>query len=124
MYYIIVSIVSIVLFIVNMVLIVDSNLIDKTSFSIKGDTVINKNKIYTFISRRQVVVKNIENHPLVADTTLKQRSCRFHYENEKGLYPLYSYSACNILCRKQAEIEYCQCNNHFMVNTSNFLLIS
>ncbi|CAH2232843.1 jg16605 [Pararge aegeria aegeria] len=69
--------------------------------------------------RREVTVKNIENHPLVGLTTLEQRSCRFHHENENGLYPHYSYSACNVRCRKLAQMETCQCNDHFMLNTTD-----
>ncbi|XP_034832228.2 sodium channel protein Nach-like [Maniola hyperantus] len=68
--------------------------------------------------RREVIVKNIENHPLVEQTTLEQRVCRFHHENEDGLYPQYSYSACIIRCRKLAQLKTCQCNDHFMVGAT------
>ncbi|XP_045448047.1 sodium channel protein Nach-like isoform X1 [Melitaea cinxia] len=68
--------------------------------------------------RRHVTVRNIENDPLVAETTPQQRACRFHDENEDGLYPHYSYSACNVLCRKRAQMELCQCIDHFMLDTT------
>lgn len=67
--------------------------------------------------RRQVTVRNIENDPLVVDTTPKQRACLFHDENDQGLYPYYSYSACTVLCRKRAQMESCHCNDHFMLDT-------
>ncbi|XP_068633532.1 sodium channel protein Nach [Battus philenor] len=68
--------------------------------------------------QRQVVVRNIENDPQVVETTPEQRACRFHYENENGLYPHYSYSACAVQCRKQAQRDLCGCNDHFMLSTS------
>ncbi|KAL0883199.1 hypothetical protein ABMA27_016636 [Loxostege sticticalis] len=67
--------------------------------------------------RRLLTVRNIENDPLVVETTTKQRACRFHDENEEGLYPYYSYSACTVLCRKRAQMESCQCNDHYMLGT-------
>ncbi|XP_049873456.1 sodium channel protein Nach-like [Pectinophora gossypiella] len=70
------------------------------------------------IFKRHVAVKNIENDPLVTETTPEQRACFFHHENEKGLYPHYSYSACTVLCRKKAQLDICQCNDHFMLGTS------
>ncbi|XP_072948821.1 sodium channel protein Nach [Epargyreus clarus] len=69
------------------------------------------------VYRRQVVVRNIENDPLTAETTPKQRACRFHSENEDGLYPQYSYSACTVRCRKMAQKRMCNCNDHFMLDT-------
>ncbi|XP_063825941.1 sodium channel protein Nach [Ostrinia nubilalis] len=68
--------------------------------------------------RRLVTVRNIENDPLVVETTSKQRACRFYHENEDGLYPHYSYSACTVLCRKRAQMEICHCNDHFMLGTT------
>ncbi|XP_026327649.1 sodium channel protein Nach-like [Hyposmocoma kahamanoa] len=68
--------------------------------------------------RRQVAVRNIENDPLVVQTTPKQRACNFHNENEDGLYPHHSYSACTVLCRKRAQLSLCQCNDHFMLGTT------
>ena len=70
-----------------------------------------------------MIVRNIENDPLITETTPKQRACRFHDENDDGLYPHYSYSACNILCRKRAQMEICQCNDHFMLGSSKCRVI-
>ncbi|XP_041979463.1 sodium channel protein Nach [Aricia agestis] len=67
---------------------------------------------------RQVSVRDIENDPLVVETTPEQRACRFNSENQ-GLYPHYSYSACIVLCRKRAQLDICHCNDHFMLNTSD-----
>ncbi|XP_059048510.1 sodium channel protein Nach-like [Achroia grisella] len=69
--------------------------------------------------RRLVAVNNIENDPLVADTTTKQRACQFYSENQDSLYPHYSYSACLTQCRKQAQIRLCGCHDHFFVATSD-----
>ncbi|KAF9418788.1 hypothetical protein HW555_004455 [Spodoptera exigua] len=68
--------------------------------------------------RRILSVRNIENDPLITETTPEQRACRFHHENEGGLYPHYSYSACTVLCRKKAQLESCHCNDHFMLGTT------
>ncbi|XP_047533408.1 pickpocket protein 19-like [Vanessa atalanta] len=78
----------------------------------------NDDKIYNVSDTRQVTVRNIENDPLVVETTPHQRACRFHDENDNGLYPHYSYSACNVHCRKRAQMELCQCNDHFMLGTT------
>ncbi|KAJ0176656.1 hypothetical protein K1T71_007835 [Dendrolimus kikuchii] len=67
--------------------------------------------------KRLLSVRNIENDPLVALTTPEQRACRFHNENDDGIYPYYSYSACSLLCRKRSQIAFCGCNDHLMVAT-------
>ncbi|XP_047503728.1 pickpocket protein 19-like isoform X1 [Pieris napi] len=67
--------------------------------------------------QRQVVVKNIENDPLTVETTPAQRACRFSYENDNGLYPLYSYSTCTVLCRKREQMKLCGCTDHFMIGS-------
>nr|XP_049694331.1 uncharacterized protein LOC110374779 [Helicoverpa armigera] len=69
-------------------------------------------------TKRILSVRNIENDPLITETTSEQRACRFHHENEDGLYPHYSYSACTVLCRKRAQLESCQCNDHFILGTT------
>ncbi|KAM3965323.1 sodium channel protein Nach [Aphomia sociella] len=69
--------------------------------------------------RRLVTVNNIVNDPLVEDTTIKQRACRFYSENEDVLYPHYSYSTCVTECRKQAQIRLCGCHDHFANATSD-----
>ncbi|XP_075978336.1 sodium channel protein Nach-like [Anticarsia gemmatalis] len=68
--------------------------------------------------RRVVSVRNIENDPLITETTTEQRACRFHDENADGLYPKYSYSACTVLCRKRAQLNKCKCNDHFIPGTT------
>ncbi|CAK1551059.1 unnamed protein product [Leptosia nina] len=71
--------------------------------------------------QRQVVVRNIENDPLTAETTPEQRACRFHDENDDGLYPVYSYSSCTVQCRKRQQMQLCGCNDHFMIGTGEGL---
>ncbi|KAL4713986.1 hypothetical protein ACJJTC_005617 [Scirpophaga incertulas] len=71
--------------------------------------------------RRQITVTNIVNDPLVVQTAIKTRACRFHDEvEEHSLYPLYSYSACTTLCRKRAQLDFCKCNDHFMLGTGKY----
>ncbi|KOB65998.1 putative pickpocket 13, partial [Operophtera brumata] len=70
---------------------------------------------------RQITIRNIENDPLIVETNSEQRACRFHYENENGIYPLYSYSACTVRCRKKGQMDMCGCNDHFMLGTSEYI---
>lgn len=70
------------------------------------------------VFRRYITVRNIENDPLIEDNTAKQRACHFHSENEGGVYPHYSYSACTVQCRKKGQMDQCGCTDHFMVGTS------
>lgn len=55
------------------------------------------------------------------ETNSEQRACRFHYENENGVYPLYAYSACTVRCRKKGQLDMCGCNDHFMLGTSKYI---
>ncbi|GBP65388.1 hypothetical protein EVAR_103270_1 [Eumeta japonica] len=72
--------------------------------------------------RRHISVRNIDNDPLAVHTAPKQRACRFLWENEGGVYPHYSYSACTILCRKRAQLDICGCHDHFMPDESEYKL--
>ncbi|XP_054257253.1 sodium channel protein Nach-like [Macrosteles quadrilineatus] len=59
-------------------------------------------------------VKEIKNDPYVKKVSISQRNCRFPDENYLQTYSLYSYSACVVDCRAQAQIQYCNCLHHFM----------
>lgn len=67
-----------------------------------------------------MAVRDIDNDLLIVETTPEQRACKFHHENEDGLYPFYSYSACTVLCRKRAQLDVCNCNDHFMLSTRKY----
>ncbi|CAG4956011.1 unnamed protein product [Colias eurytheme] len=69
--------------------------------------------------QRHLTVRNIENDPLVVQTTREQRACRFNDDNQGGLYPHYSYSTCTVLCRKKRQVEICGCNDHFMIGAED-----
>ncbi|KAK4878401.1 hypothetical protein RN001_010907 [Aquatica leii] len=68
--------------------------------------------------RRFISFKEIVNQPEVRDVSLAQRNCRFAEESYLDVYKYYSYSACNVQCRKEAQISMCNCTHHYMPNTS------
>lgn len=59
-------------------------------------------------------VKEIENDPYVKEVSVAQRNCRFPSENYLQSYQQYSYSACVVDCRAQAQLRFCNCTHHFM----------
>uniref|UniRef100_U5ETC3 Putative pickpocket 13 n=1 Tax=Corethrella appendiculata TaxID=1370023 RepID=U5ETC3_9DIPT len=80
----------------------------------------NQLQIDLYISyKRMFSIHNIENDPETRETNVEQRNCRFDNEND-GLevYKYYSYSACSLQCRKNAQLKFCNCTNHLMPNTS------
>ncbi|XP_048478510.1 sodium channel protein Nach [Plutella xylostella] len=68
---------------------------------------------------RDLAVRNIENDPLLSETSPAQRACRFHRE-QPGLFPRYSYSACTTQCRRRGQTRRCGCNDHLMPGTSEY----
>ncbi|KAK5638688.1 hypothetical protein RI129_012983 [Pyrocoelia pectoralis] len=67
--------------------------------------------------RRSIVLHEIHNQPEVRDVSVDQRNCRFPEESNLDTYKSYSYSACNVQCRKDAQIARCNCTHHYMPNT-------
>ncbi|XP_032517322.2 sodium channel protein Nach [Danaus plexippus] len=67
--------------------------------------------------RRYITVKNIENDATARMITPEKRRCRYSDENNLKVYPYYSYSACTVQCRKDAQMRLCNCSNFFMPNT-------
>ncbi|RZC35102.1 degenerin del-1 [Asbolus verrucosus] len=65
---------------------------------------------------RFLAIKEIENQPEVRDVSVRQRKCRFSDETDLDVYPHYSYSACCVQCRKDAQIRTCDCAHHLMPN--------
>lgn len=85
--------------------------------------------------RRFLAVKEIDNQPEVSvgppfcyalllfqvkDVSIRQRKCRFSDESDLNVYRYYSYSACCVQCRKDAQLKICNCAHHLMPNTGNF----
>lgn len=69
--------------------------------------------------RRTISVKNIENDPLTRDVSVEQRSCRYSDENTLDVHNFYSYSACSVQCRKDKQLQMCNCTSHLMPNTED-----
>ena len=59
-------------------------------------------------------VHETENSDCVEDVDYSKRKCKFPWENEGSYYPQYSYSACVVECRMQAQLELCNCTSHLM----------
>ncbi|XP_049825098.1 sodium channel protein Nach [Aethina tumida] len=68
--------------------------------------------------QRYMAIKEIENQPEVKDVSIQQRKCRFTEETDLDVYPYYSYSACCVQCRKDAQLRICSCAHHLMPNVS------
>ncbi|KAG8323116.1 hypothetical protein J6590_009761 [Homalodisca vitripennis] len=66
------------------------------------------------ILNARFMIKEIENDRYVKEVSVGQRNCRFPSENYLRSYALYSYSACVVDCRAQAQVEHCNCTHHFM----------
>ncbi|XP_045448255.1 sodium channel protein Nach-like [Melitaea cinxia] len=71
-----------------------------------------------FNYRRQITIKNIENDVDARKIVPEKRKCRYINENILNVYPYYSYTACTVQCRKNAQMRLCNCTNFFMPNTS------
>lgn len=61
-------------------------------------------------------MKNIENDPLTRDVSVEQRSCRYLDENVLDVHNYYSYSGCLVQCRKDKQMQLCNCTSHLMPN--------
>lgn len=67
--------------------------------------------------RRFFVINEIENQPEVKDVSIEQRNCRFMEESDLEVYSYYSYSACSVQCRKDAQLKICNCSHHLIPNS-------
>ncbi|XP_046965567.1 pickpocket protein 28-like [Vanessa cardui] len=70
-----------------------------------------------FNYRRQITIRNIENDVDARMIVPEKRKCRYADENILHVYPYYSYTACTVQCRKNAQLRLCNCTNFFMPNT-------
>ncbi|XP_041979423.1 uncharacterized protein LOC121733272 [Aricia agestis] len=66
--------------------------------------------------RRYISIKNIENDAGARLIPPKKRKCRYTDENILQVYPYYSYTACTVQCRKDAQVRMCNCASYFMPN--------
>lgn len=60
---------------------------------------------------------DIQNDEQIRATSVAQRNCRFSDENYLSVHRFYSYSACTVQCRKDKQIELCNCSSHLTPNT-------
>lgn len=78
-------------------------------------TLITKSKFgLKSIDRRYITVRNIENDAGARLISPEKRKCRYTDENFLQVYKHYSYTACTVQCRKDAQIRLCNCTNYFM----------
>eukprot|EP00102_Acyrthosiphon_pisum_P021032 XP_016658242.1 PREDICTED: sodium channel protein Nach [Acyrthosiphon pisum] len=66
------------------------------------------------------VIKDIENEDEVRFVGISQRRCRFPLENYLDVSSKYSYSSCIVNCRRQKQLEMCNCTSHLMPNSSMY----
>ncbi|XP_065167008.1 sodium channel protein Nach [Atheta coriaria] len=66
---------------------------------------------------RYFALTEIENQAEVRDVSIVQRNCRFMDESYLNVYKYYSYSACSVQCRRDAQLARCNCSHHLIPNT-------
>ncbi|KAJ0176653.1 hypothetical protein K1T71_007832 [Dendrolimus kikuchii] len=71
--------------------------------------------------RRFISIRNIENDAGARMIAPDKRKCRYNDENFLQVYPYYSYTACTVECRKDAQLRLCNCTSHFMPNVAEHL---
>lgn len=71
---------------------------------------------------RYVSKRDIENDEAIRETSVQQRNCRFPDENILDVHRYYSYSACTVQCRKDRQMELCNCSSHLSPNSPDWQL--
>ncbi|XP_013145066.1 PREDICTED: sodium channel protein Nach [Papilio polytes] len=66
--------------------------------------------------RRIISIRNIENDAGARVIEPAKRKCRYVDENFLDVYPYYSYTACTVQCRKNAQLKTCNCTSFYMLN--------
>nr|XP_018905921.1 PREDICTED: sodium channel protein Nach-like [Bemisia tabaci] len=61
-----------------------------------------------------IILKETVNDDEVASVSIKQRKCRFAEENRLTVSDRYSFSACIINCRRNKQLELCNCTSHLI----------
>nr|XP_014093605.1 sodium channel protein Nach [Bactrocera oleae] len=69
---------------------------------------------------RHISKRDIQNDEQIRATSVAQRNCRFSDENNLEVHRYYSYSACTVQCRKDRQIEFCNCSSHLSPNTPDW----
>ncbi|XP_017120757.1 sodium channel protein Nach [Drosophila elegans] len=85
----------------------------KTDFLVVGPYI----SFVRYISKR-----DIENDEEIRQTSVHQRNCRFADENILDVHKFYSYSACTVQCRKDRQMELCNCSSHLSPNSPDWQL--
>ncbi|XP_050436333.1 sodium channel protein Nach-like [Adelges cooleyi] len=65
----------------------------------------------------KITIKDIANEDEVAFVSINQRRCRFPWENYLSVSSTYSYSSCIVHCRREKQMEMCNCTSHLMPNS-------
>ncbi|CAH0398373.1 unnamed protein product [Chilo suppressalis] len=71
--------------------------------------------------RRLITIRNIENDASARMIKPEKRKCRYTDENFLEVYRHYSYTACTVQCRKNAQLRLCNCTNFFMPNVPEYM---
>ncbi|KAH8248642.1 hypothetical protein KR032_001715 [Drosophila birchii] len=83
---------------------------------------IKKILLFKIYSRRYISKRDIENDEEIRQTSVHQRNCRFADENILDVHSHYSYSACTVQCRKDRQMELCNCSSHLSPNSPDWQL--
>ncbi|XP_063623985.1 pickpocket protein 28-like [Cydia splendana] len=71
--------------------------------------------------KRYISIRTIANDEAARFISPVKRKCRYTDENFLDVYRHYSYSACTVQCRKDAQIRFCNCTNYFTPNVPEHL---
>lgn len=58
---------------------------------------------------------------MTRDVSVEQRKCRFPDENILNVHKHYSYSGCSVQCRKDKQLQMCNCTSHLIPNTNQLM---
>lgn len=75
-------------------------------------------KYHCYLHRRFITLRNVENDYGARLISPEKRKCRYTDENSLKVYRHYSYTACTVQCRKDAQIKLCNCTNYFTPNVA------
>ncbi|KAM3965119.1 sodium channel protein Nach [Aphomia sociella] len=71
--------------------------------------------------KRYITIRNIENDAGARLIAPEKRKCRYTDENSLQVYRHYSYTACTVQCRMEAQLRLCNCTNFFMPNVPEYV---
>lgn len=67
----------------------------------------------SFYKTLDVTALSIYSEPEIRDLTPKQRGCRFAYESDLHISPVYTYNTCRVQCRMKQAQKLCGCVPYF-----------